>query len=112
MATPKEIELCQHMLGLAIQINAQRKVHVSIEFSGHVDWFSVRIVPAPWSAVNDPLDGWSGFESPSYVALSTGFAVDEGECAETVVSDIVAKLEMLSANLHEFLDLDDDGVPV
>lgn len=115
MATQKEIELCQEILGLAIKINMQGKYHVFADFSGHVLWMEVRVYPVPANQ-NKPLKGWLGsggmLDDESYVKLSTGYQVAEGEALSDVIEHKVEQLKRLLSKLAALLDVDADGVPV
>lgn len=115
MATQKEIQLCQEILSIGIQINMQGKYHVFVDFSGHVLWMEVRVYPIP-ATQNKPLKGWLGsggmLDDESYVKLSTGYQVAEGEELSDVIEYKVERLERLLSKLGDLLDVDADGVPV
>lgn len=115
MATQKEIQLCQEMLGLAIKINMQGKYHVFASYSGHVHWFELRVLSAPHSSDGNPIAGWGGACDPereTYVTLSTDYKLGFGEEMADVIEYKIERLEKLKADLLTLLDTDADGVPV
>lgn len=112
MATEKEIQLACDIQRAAIQINMQGKYCTFVEYSGHVSWLSVRVIHAPYAQASEYVKGLNGFDSDSYVQLSTGYKLDKGEDMQAVAEYKVERLETLKAELLTLLDVDADGVPV
>lgn len=116
MATEKEIQLACDIQRIGIQINMQGKYHTFVEFTGHVNWIEVRVLPAPFVSGVALVKGWHGVgvdaEDNSYVQLSTGYQVSRGEIISDVIEHKVEQLEQLKAKLLTLLDVDADGVPV
>lgn len=102
MATQKEIQLCQEIIGAAIYLNALGKYSVFVDFSGHVKSIEVRIKPAPWVHDVKDIEGWS--VGDKHVYLSTGYKLNRGEDMQSVVDYKVEKLEEIKADLLALTD--------
>jgi hypothetical protein len=107
MASPKEIELVGDIARLAIRINMQGKYHTFVNYSGHVQGIDVAVQRAPYPS--DHLGGWTCNDHVIY--LSTDYKALYGESMKRVISDKIAQLEKLKADLLKLLDVDADGVP-
>jgi len=101
MATKKEIELCQEILGVAIQLNATRKYNVFVDFSGHVKWIEVRIQNAPYFESCADIDGWGTHDRVVY--LSTEYKLSYGEDMDDVIAYKVEKLQEIKDDLAKLL---------
>lgn len=116
MATEKEIELACDIQRIGIQINMQGKYHAFVNYIGHVNWLEVRVLPAPFVGDAQPVKGWHGIaldaEDESYVTLSTGCKILDGEEIQDVIDYKVESLEKLKAGLLTLLEVDADGVPL
>lgn len=101
MATKKEIELCQDILGLAIQVTAQGKYNAWAEYHGHVNSFEVRITP-PYQKGIDYIEDWAGFDKHCY--LSGKQELLYGETPEQSAARKVLTLESIKAELAKLID--------
>ena len=101
MATQKEIQLCQEILGVAIQLNSTRKYNVFVDFSGHVKWIEVRIQRAPYFENCPEIDGWSTHDRVVY--LSTEYKPDADEDMGAVIAYKVDKLQEIKDDLIKLL---------
>lgn len=105
MATQREIELCQEILCLAMQINAQPTYSVWAEFHGHVSTFEVRI-SKKWTPDEPDIDGWSCIGDDNTVCLSDNYKIPGIKPGEIAKSRIKA-LTQLKSDLSEFLAKED-----
>lgn len=101
MATQKEIQLCQEILGVAIQLNATRKYNVWVDFSGHVNWLEVRIQNAPYFPNVECIEGWDSCDR--HVYLSNEYKPDAGEDMEAVIAYKLEKLQAVKDDLLKLL---------
>lgn len=101
MATQKEIQLCQEILGVAIQLNSTRKYNVFVDFSGHVKWIEVRLQNAPYLPDSQCIEGWDCCDR--HVYLSTEYKLDRGEDMNDVIAYKLEKLQELKDDLLKLL---------
>lgn len=98
MATKSEIRLCLMILGQAMEITAQGKLWVHVDYASHVDMFEVYINKVDGSGY---LEGWGSCERSIYL----GDFYRRGREAEK-------QLTRLSVDLKALLEVDEDGVPI
>lgn len=101
MATQREIELCQEILCLAMQANAQPTYSVWAEFHGHTSTFEVRI-SKKWTPNEPDIDGWSCFGDGNSICLSDSYKIPGIKPGEIVKRRIKA-LTKLKSDLSKLL---------
>lgn len=94
MATQREIELCQEIIGLAIQVNIQGTHTIWVGYRGHINALNVQISP-PWTP-----DGPNGLDR--YFHLSGSGNIPSASL-KMDPSDVVIALEKVKTELTELL---------
>jgi len=96
MATKEQIDQCSRIQRLAMQISAQGKIDVHVQYWGHTDELQVW---ANFKGIPSPMCGWGTREHQSYLS---------GELSGGPYND----LDRTERELHLLLKVDADGVPL
>lgn len=96
MATEEQIDQCLRIQRLAMQISAQGKINVHVQYWGHTDELQV------WAAARDcvaPMKGWGPHDHQAYLS---------GDLSGGAYGD----LDRTERELFLLLKVDADGVPL
>lgn len=94
MATQREIELCQEIMGLAIQVNIRGNHSIWVGYRGHINALNVQIGP-PWQ------EGVSG-GADRYFHLSGSGNIPSASLVRKP-QDVISDLEVIKGELAQLL---------